>query len=57
MRLVNDYTRDEMQTISYYCGGEVKILSEIKNDCYVFDLHGEFSYNDCFEAAKNEYFA
>lgn len=57
MRLVNDYTRDEMQTISYYCGDEVKILSEIENDCYVFDLHGEFSYNDCFEAAKNEYFA
>ena len=57
MILESNYTEDEMQTISFYCGDKVNILSEISNNCYVFDLNGQFYYNECFDAAKNEYFA
>ena len=57
MMLECNYADDEMQTISFYCGDKANILGEISNDCYVFDLHGRYFYNECFEAAKNEYFA
>ena len=56
MMLECNYADDEMQTISFYCGDKANILGEISNDCYVFDLHGRYFYNECFEAAKNEYF-
>ena len=51
------FTEEEMRLIAYYCGDEAKVLTEVENHCYVFDIKGKYLYNECFEKANSDYFA
>lgn len=57
MKLEGEFTEEEIEIIRYYCGNEASFLNEMDNSCYVFDLDGQYLYDQCFEKAKNDYFA
>jgi len=54
-RLCAEYTKEEMDTISLCSGNEYEIIEEIKENCYILNIYGKMTYQDCFGKIEGDY--
>lgn len=56
MKLDTKYTKNEMKILRERLGTNHEILLNVDNMCYVLDVNGKYSYNECFTPTENDFF-
>lgn len=56
MKLDIKYSENEIKILRERLGTKYEMLSSVDGICFVLDVNGKFSYNECFAPTQNNFF-